>query len=137
MKILLVGGSCETRFLVKSLRIKNYNVTVINQDKAFCTALSDEYDIISVCGDGSNPYVLEKAQVDKMDFVVALDDKDATNFLVCEIAKNQFYVPKVMAVVADPQNKELFCELDVDCCICMTDFFEEMIEPQAAHNDIS
>lgn len=131
MNILLAGGHNETRFLARTLRLNNHHITVINEEEAFCTLLADEYDVISVCGNGADPNVLRNARVDKMDLVVALEHKDAANLVICEIAKKQFHASKTIAVVTDPRNTELFRELGVDCCICITDFLVNIIEGES------
>ncbi len=136
MNILLIGGHQTTRFLTKTLKLKNYNITVINDNETFCTSLADEYDILSICGDGTDPAVLKNARIDKMDLVVALEDKDASNLLICQIAQKQFHAPKAIAFVADPQNLELFRELGVDRCISTTEFIADMIEQEAVADSI-
>jgi trk system potassium uptake protein len=137
MKILLVGGHQETRFLARSLKLKNYDVTVVNEDKAWCIMLADEYEVNAVCGDGTSPSILQNARTDQMDLVVALDHKDASNLLTCEISKKKFHVPKTIAVVTDLKNVPLFRELGVDRCISATNYLIEMIEQETITDRIS
>lgn len=137
MKILLVGGHQETQFLAKSLKLKNYDVTVVNEDEAWCYKLADEYEVTAFCGDGTSPGILRNARTDQMDLVVALDHKDSSNLLTCQISKNQFHVSKTIAVVADPNNELLFKELGVDRCISTTHYLMEMIEQEAITDSIS
>jgi len=136
MKILLAGGHQETRVLAKSLKLKNYDVTVVNEDEAWCYMLADEYEVTAVCGDGTSPDILRNAHADQMDLVVALDHKDASNLLTCQISKNQFHVSKTIAVVADPNNELLFRELGVDRCISTTHYLMEMIEQESITDSI-
>ena len=82
MKILLVEGHQDTRFLAKSLKLKNYDVTIVNEDKAWCSMLADEYEVSTVCGDGTIPGILQNARTDQMNPVVALDHKDASNLII-------------------------------------------------------
>ncbi len=137
MKILLVGGHQETRFLTKTLKLKNYDVTVVNEDQALCCMLADEYEVAAVCGDGTSPGILRNAHADQMDLVVALGHKDASNLLTCQISKNQFHVPKTIAMVADPNNEPLFRDLGVYRCISTTHYLVEMIEQESIADSIS
>lgn len=136
MNILLVGGHQKTQFLIKRLKCKNHNITVINEDLEFCKFLADEYDVPAVCGNGVNPDILQTAKADKMDMVVALQHKDASNLLVCELAKTQFHVNKTVAFIVDPNNGKLFQEIGVDRCLCITDFLTDMIEQETVADSI-
>lgn len=127
MKVLLMGGTPEVRFLTRALKLKKHDVTVVSQDVLFCKMLADEYEVTAVCGDPQNLQVLSEAQVETKDMLVSLEAKDATNLLICEIAKKQFHIP-TMSVISDPQNVKLFSELGVDRCICITDILINIVE---------
>ena len=137
MNILLVGGHQKARFLTKCLKEQNYDVKVINEDYDWCKMLADEYEVTTVCGDGSSPSVLKNAQADQMDIVVALGNKDAANLLVCEIAKKQFHVAKTIAIAADPKNVRLFQDLGVDRCVSATQYLTEVIAQETISNSFS
>jgi trk system potassium uptake protein TrkA len=137
MNILLVGECHNVRQLAKLLKLKNYNITVINENPDFCTSLADEYEVTAVCGNGTDQAVLQTANTQYADIVVALKYKDASNLLICEIAKKQFHVPKTIAFVSDPRNTKVFRELGVDRCVCTTDFLSDTIEQETLANNIS
>lgn len=137
MNILLVGGHQKTQFLLKKLKLRQHSITVVNENSDFCTLLADEYEVNAVCGDGTNPETLQLARTDKMDMLVALQHKDASNLLICELAKRQFHVPKTVAVISDPNNIELFREMGVDRCLCTTDFLSDMIEQETISDHIN
>lgn len=136
MNILLVGGRQRTRLLTRALKARDYHVRVINEDFDWCKTLADEYEVETVCGDGTDPFLLKEAAADKMDMVAALDDKDAFNLLVCEIAKKQFHAKKTFAIVNDPKNEAFFEDLGVDKCVSVTQFLADMIEQEAIANNI-
>jgi K+ transport systems, NAD-binding component len=128
MNILLVGEGPETRFFAKALKEKDHRVTVVSHDKSFCTMLADGYGVTAVCGDGEDMETLFAAGAQKADLLIALEQKDAADLMICETAKNNCHVPKTMAVVSDPQNMELFQELGVDNVFCTADFLMKLIE---------
>ncbi len=43
-------------------------------------------DVLTICGQGTHPSVLEEAQVDKSDLLIAVTDNDETNILACLMA---------------------------------------------------
>lgn len=130
MNILLVGGRPTVRYLIRELKQKNHQVTVIDPDAPWCALLANECEVPAYCGDGTSPSLLQSAGTERMELVVALQTKDAANLLVCELAKKQFHVPKTMALVSDPKNAELFQNLGVDRCLCVTHYIGDMIEQE-------
>ena len=136
MNILLVGGHQNAHFLIKSLKANNHEVTIVNSEHDWCQALADAYEIPAVCGNGTNVDILKQAHAEKMDIVIALDDHDAANLIISELAKNQFHVKRTFAIVNDPKNAELFQGLGVDKCVNTTRILSEIIEQQAIEKNI-
>ncbi|MBW7573852.1 potassium channel family protein [Caproiciproducens faecalis] len=130
MNILLVGGHTRTRYLAAALKARGYHVRVVGDDYGWCKKLADDYEVETVCGDGTDPLTLKEAAADKMDMIAAVSGKDAFNLLVCEIAKKQMLTRKTLAVVNDPKNQKLFEELGVDKCVSFTRFLEDRIEQE-------
>ena len=136
MNILLVGGQQNAYFLSKSLKKKGHEVVVINQDHGWCQSLADRYEIVTVCGNGSNANTLKEAHIEKMDILIALYDQDATNLIVCELAKKQFNVKHTLSIVNDPKNVEIFQGFGVDKCVSITRAFNELIEQYTIEENI-
>lgn len=136
MNILLVEGNQKTRFLIKILQANDHHVMVVGQDYSWCKTLADTFEITAICGDGTKPYILKDAQADKMDTVIALGDEDSANLIVCELAKTQFHVKNVYAVINDPKNADLFKKLGVDKCVSTVQLFAEIIEQESIEDNI-
>ncbi len=136
MNIILAGENTETRFLARALKLKKHHVTVVSRNEPFCKLLADEYEVTAVCGDAQNLQILSEACAEGTDLLVAMEEKDAANLLLCEIVKKQFPV-RTMAVIKDSQNTELFYEMGVDRCVCITDFLTDMIETVGGELDKS
>lgn len=128
MKILLVDGYDQLKFLTKSLKIRGHDITIINEDSKWCRVLSDTYEVISVHGDGTNSDILRQADASRMDIVVALNNKDASNLITCEIAKKEFNVKNTIAVVNDPDNIRLFEKFGVNKCVSSTQMVNNIID---------
>jgi trk system potassium uptake protein TrkA len=58
-------------------------------------------DLLTICGEGTNPLVLEEAQVDKADLLIAVTDNDEANILACLLA-NAAGVKGKIARVTNP-----------------------------------
>lgn len=128
MKILLVGGHMKLSYLAKLLKSNGHDVTIVNTDKQLCEMLSDSLEVISICGDGTKSSVFENANTSKMDAVIALTGNDASNLIICEIAKKQFNIQTTLSIVNNPQNINIFKELGVDKCISAIQTFADFIE---------
>lgn len=136
MKILLVNGEQKTEYLIKSLTAAGHRVTAVERDYERCKRLADTFEIVAVCGDGTEPRVLKDAQAGGMDAVVALSDSDAANLLTCELAKKVFHVKLAYALANDPQNTELFRTLGADRCVSPARLFSELIGQEALEDNI-
>ena len=72
MKIVVAGGRSKADFLIGSLLEKKHEVTVINDEEAYCRYLSEKYNIPVVVGNPCKRYVLEEAEIDHADILIAL-----------------------------------------------------------------
>lgn len=136
MKIMLVGGHQKANFLVKSLKAKGHTVTVVNDDYEWCEFLSHTHEVVCVHGNGTKPFILEDAGAAEMDTIIALSNVDATNLIVCQIAKKKFYVKNTITVVNDPKNVQVFKKLGVSKCISSTQMISNTIEQEAVIEDL-
>lgn len=65
---------------------EKHSVVMIDADAEALAQAEAGLDILTICGSGSNPAVLEEAQVDKSDLLIAVTDSDEVNILVCLFA---------------------------------------------------
>ncbi len=136
-KILLIGGSDETRFLARSLLNKGYRVTVINESREQCESLATIKGLQVFQGDGSKPFVLEDANAYNADIAIALSEFDDANLVICELCKKQFHVKKTVALITDPEKTDFFRMMGVDSVVCTTTTISSLIEQHALMNDLN
>lgn len=136
MKIIIVGGGNNVYFLTKVFISKGYDVTIINSDKEECVKFARIYNIVTVHGDATKPYILEDAGAAYTDLVIALTSKDQDNLVICQVSEKIFKVNKTFAVVNDPNNVEIFKKLGVDTVISTTDIIASLIEQKISIEDI-
>lgn len=136
MNILIIGGRDTTEYLLNSLSNKSHNITFIHDDYDYCKNISRKYDVTVICGDGSKPYILEEARINKNDVVIAMTSSDSDNLVICQLAKKVYDVKKAFATVSNPTNVEVFKRLGIDTAISATYVVAEMIEQITTVNDI-
>lgn len=128
MKIVIAGGRDEADFLIASLLKKRHKLIVINNDRAWCEHLSSVHNIEVFFGNPSKKYILRDAEVADSDVLIALTPDDAANLAVCQYAKKQFSIKKVICTVSNPKNVDIFKQLGVDTVISATYMIAEYIE---------
>lgn len=137
MNIVLVGGRKKVDFLAKSLLLKGHSITIIHDDENYCKFLSRTHDAPVVCGDGSKPYILEDANIQGADIMIALTPKDADNLVICLLAKRVYGVKRAFATASNPKNVEVLKKLGINTVISATHIVAEIIEQMAAINEIA
>ena len=115
MKIIVVGGETLAYHFAKMVQTKGYKVVVINKNLEFCQQLSKKLRTLVIHGDGSKRYVLEQAEPLPEDIVVTLTPKDQDNLVISLLARESFKVRKVVSLVNDPNNREIFEAFGIDC----------------------
>ncbi|MBD3156767.1 hypothetical protein GF369_02965 [Candidatus Peregrinibacteria bacterium] len=110
MKIIIVGGT-ETVLALANLLGDDHDITIVERDEEVAKTIADEVSALVIHGDGTDMSVLNEASIGEADAVIAATD-DKTNLMICEIAKSE-KVGKIIALVQDPQNEELFTKLGI------------------------
>ncbi len=111
MKLIVVGAGDVTRVLLRGLS-EIWQVTVVDVDPGALARARKERDIDEIVGDGSSRVVLERAQLERADALVAVARDDAVNLEACRLAKAAGVV-RVAAVAADPERLPEYRELGV------------------------
>lgn len=114
MQVMLIGGGKLIYHLAKNLISKGYFVVIINKDKDHTRELARNLKATVVCGEASDPIVLEDAGAYRTDILVALTQKDHDNLFICQMGKQYFGIERTTALVNNPENEELFKKLGVD-----------------------
>ena len=136
MKILIVGGGKLIYFLARTFVSKGYTVTIINRDREECSWLARQLKATVVYGDGSDPRILEEAGAAKADAVMTVTPNDQDNLVICQLANLRFHVPRILALVNDPDNEEVFRQLGIPSALSTTRVLSSLIEQQAGLEDI-
>lgn len=126
--ILLVGGYNKARAIARLLTKRGHDVTIINKTKSHCMKLAELENVNVIYGDGSRPFVLEDANAQDMDLVIALTKSSADNLVICEICKKKFNVPRAVSLLHDISKIDFFKQMGVDSVVCETEVLSQLIE---------
>jgi trk system potassium uptake protein TrkA len=110
MKIIVIGGG-STGLTLANLLGDDHEVVVIEKDEKNAKDIAGKTHALVIHGDGSDVSVMKEADITSADAMVTTVD-DKTNLMICEIAKSE-KVPKIISVVRDPKNEELFTKLGI------------------------
>ena len=87
MKAIIVGAGEVGFQLSKVLLAEDYDVVAIDQSQSACNRLSETLDLMTLCGSGSAPSLLETAGISNTDLLISVTNSDETNILASLIAK--------------------------------------------------
>lgn len=128
MKSIIIGGGKIGYYLLKTLKEKNYNVVLIENDKNICQSIAEDIDADIICGDGTDIDVLKDAGIGEAEIVAAVTGADEENLVICKIAKSTFNISKTIARINNPKNMTMFKALGVDKTVCSTAVIANLIE---------
>lgn len=108
MKIIIVGYGRVGTQVVHLLGTKNHSIVIVDKNRAVLDRTVEETGVKVLIGDAVDPDLLRQAGADKADVLLALTREENTNLMVAQMARIVFKVPKVMALVYDPEREKSF-----------------------------
>ena len=87
MKAIIVGAGEVGFQLSKVLLAEGYDVVAIDQSQSACNRIAESLDLMTFCGSGSVPSLLETAGINNTDLLISVTNSDETNILASLIAK--------------------------------------------------
>ncbi len=101
MKIVIVGAGKLGFDLARVLSQEDHDIIVIDKDAEAIKPIDDNFDVMTVVGNGASVKVLEEVQVKTADILLAVTDNDELNIIACMLAK-RFGVRTTAARVRNP-----------------------------------
>ncbi|MDY6936851.1 MAG: NAD-binding protein [Cyanobacteriota bacterium] len=136
MRIILIGSGKLIYFLARQFASKSYQMTIINSDADDAKLLASKVKATVLVGDGSDPARLEEAQAYRADALLALTPEDQDNLVACQIAQKRFSVAQTVALVNDPNNREVFEKLGVTVAFSATETIANSLKQQTEIEEI-
>jgi trk system potassium uptake protein TrkA len=120
---IVIAGDGEVGFhLAKSLSELEHNITVVDPHSELLQKLEREMDILAIAGDSTSFQVLQHANVQSCDLLLAVVHDESINIITCILAK-KMGAKRTVARISNveylqPQNKTMFRDLGVDEMVC-------------------
>ena len=80
--------------IAKLLSEQDHSVTVIDQSSEDIQKINDDLDVKSIVEKATYPTILEKANAEDADMIIAVTRNDEINMLICQIAYSIFKIRK-------------------------------------------
>src|SRR5699024_7835682 len=97
MKIIILGAGQVGSAVAENLSNEKNDITIIDIDAERLRELSDRIDIGTVTGHGSHPNILEQAEAEDADMLIAVTSSDEVNMVACQVAHTLFRTPTKIA----------------------------------------
>ncbi len=97
MNIIICGAGRVGFTIAKLLSEQNHSITLIDQSSEDIQKINETLDIRAIVGKATYPSVLEKADAQEADMIIAVTKNDEINMLICQIAYSIFNVQKKIA----------------------------------------
>jgi len=130
MFAVIVGGGKVGSHLAQTLAEDGHEVALVEVDPDRCELLDGFAPGVRViCGDGDEPYVLDDAEAQRADAIVAATGHDEDNLVVCLLGRLEYEVPLTVARINNPANAWLFTErFGVDVPVSNTSIMADVLK---------
>ena len=97
MNIIICGAGRVGFTIAKLLSEQGHSITVIDQSSDDIQKINDALDVKAIVGKATFPSILEKANANETDMIIAVTRNDEINMLICQIAYSIFNISKKIA----------------------------------------
>jgi trk system potassium uptake protein TrkA len=127
----VIAGGGEVGFhLAKALLESSHEVMLLESDRRRAQIIEEQLGSIVLNAPADEGRYQLEAGCQRADAVIAVTGQDAVNLIVCQLAKWQCHVPRVIARVNDPKNEIVFKALGIDETISSTRVIMNVIEQE-------
>ncbi|MCX7746949.1 MAG: TrkA family potassium uptake protein [Clostridia bacterium] len=126
MHIIIIGcGKVGAKF-AQVLSEEGHDVVIIDSDSSSFKALGQGFSGITLTGVPIDQDVLKQAGIETADALAAVTPDDNVNIMVCQVAKEIFKVPRVLARIYNPAREHVFHQFGLET-ICPTNITVDVI----------
>lgn len=127
MQIIVIGcGKVGSKF-AQMMSHEGHDVVIVDNDSKSFKSLGLSFNGLTVTGVPIDQDVLKHAGIETADALIALTPDDNINIMVCQVAKEIFNVPKVLARIFNPEREDVFHQFGLDT-ICPTNVTVDVIK---------
>jgi trk system potassium uptake protein TrkA len=136
MYILIAGGGKVGANLTSTLLKMGHEVTLLDNDRHRYAILEERFEHVARFGDATELFVLERAGVERADLAIAVTGDDEDNLVVCQVSRDKYGVPKVIARVNDPRNQPHFDMLGINLTVSATATILALVEHELPEHEL-
>src|SRR5260221_11198138 len=114
MRIVIIGFGRIGIQLVNRLIEESHQVTIVDKNRATVERAARQLKARIVIGDATDPELLREAGTEKADMLLALTRNENSNLMAAQLAKTVFRVPRVIALVYDPEREASFRDAGIE-----------------------
>jgi trk system potassium uptake protein TrkA len=103
MNIIICGAGRVGFSISKQLSAQGHSITVIDQSSEFIQKINETQDVKGIVGRATYPSVLEKAEAEDADMIIAVTQNDETNMVICQVAYSIFKINKKIARIREQE----------------------------------
>ena len=97
MNIIVCGAGRVGYTIAKLLSEQGHSITVIDQSSEDIQKVNEGLDVKAIVGKATYPSILEKANAQEADMIIAVTKNDEINMLICQISFTVFNIQKKIA----------------------------------------
>lgn len=137
MFVVVVGGGKVGVSVTRTLLALQHELVLVEQEQPRYERLEEEFQHRAIHGDGTEIFVLEQAGLGRPpDILVAVTGDDEDNIVICQLAKEKYGVPKVIARVNDPRNEPHFDLLGISPTVSATSMVLALVEHEVPQHEL-
>jgi trk system potassium uptake protein TrkA len=128
--VIVVGGGKMGYNLTRLLIKEGHEVLLVEKDRARYSELDPELGEHIYMGDAAESETLKTIGTNRANVMVAVTGDDATNLVICQMAKIMYMIPRTIARISNPRNEDIFSTLGVDAVVNTTKIVNSLIEKE-------
>ncbi|RIB35385.1 MAG: hypothetical protein BXU00_01305 [Candidatus Nanoclepta minutus] len=110
--VIFGGGEFGRRFIEKLLE-NDWRVTVLDEDPEVCKEIVEKYGIRAINGDGTDPEVLDEAEISEADIYILATPNEEKNILSSFLAREK-KVNRIVIRLSTPKYIKLIKNLGME-----------------------
>ncbi|MDB4993677.1 MAG: trkA2 [Myxococcaceae bacterium] len=135
MRVIIAGAGRAGVSVAVHLRKGGHDVVVIDRDAEMTRRAFEEFGLVSLHGDASEPSMLQAADVSITDVVVTLLRRDADNLAVALLARHAG-AKRVMVRMRDTAYREVYAAAGVSRIVSEIDIFVGALATAIEHESV-
>jgi trk system potassium uptake protein TrkA len=135
VNILIIGCGKVGSNLAKTLFEEGHDIAIVDSDEESFKILKRGLNIITVVGVPFDQEILRQAGIENADALAAVTPDDNVNIMTCQVAKEIFKVPRVIARISDPEREHVFHDFGLDT-ICPTNIIVDIFRDKLLHKQL-